>query len=58
MSEPSKAALDAITALEIAAELPTAARCQAFVRAFVAEEAWAVADVARRRAQKETPDAD
>jgi hypothetical protein len=45
----NEAMLDAITALEIAAELPTAQRCQAFIRAFIAEKRWAVDDVARRR---------
>ena len=57
-----KAMTDAITALEIAAELPTAQRCQAFIRAFIAEETWAVRDVEKRRADitpiKDTPDAE
>lgn len=46
-----EAMLDAITALEIAAELPTAQRCQAFVKAFIEEKAWAIRDVQERRAR-------
>lgn len=44
------ATLHAVAALEIAAELPTAQRCQAFIRAFIAEEKWAVEDVRRHLA--------
>lgn len=36
-----------IAALEVAAEIPGSNRCQVFVRAYAAEEAWAVADVAK-----------
>lgn len=43
-------------ALEIASNLPGSNRCQAFVRAFVEERDWAVADVAKHLAAQERSD--